>query len=189
MFLGDYIHEYPSRPGSVAAGRSLWSCHGLDQYRARYATPQERPVAAGRARQRRRARCGTTMRSTNDYAKPAGQELPAGLRTRSAPCLYRAYWEHMPFPKSARPVGHDMCIVGRLDWAAGVHPFCSTTGQYRDVSSAEARTRRLETPCALKMCPELLERGAPCSARNRSAGSAKAGNLLLALETCSPADT
>ena len=44
MFLGDYIYEYPSRPGSVRSLEGGLNVSTLDQYRARYATHKSDPA-------------------------------------------------------------------------------------------------------------------------------------------------
>ena len=51
----------------------------------------------------------------NDYAGLQGEHLEPDFKSQRA-AAYRAYWEHMPLPKAARPVNGEMRMYGRLDW-------------------------------------------------------------------------
>ena len=81
----------------------------------------------------------------NDYAslqRPGPRARHSRARRAAA---YRAYWEHMPFPKSARPGDADMRIVGRLDWGRLARIHLLDDRQYRDPQACpQARPRRLE---------------------------------------------
>ena len=95
-----------------------------------------RPTSAiHRCRRRTRRRRGSLVwddhEVSNDYAGFRGQDLAVDTRKRRA-AAYRAYWEHMPFPKSARPVDADMRIYGRLDWGRLARIHLLDDRQYRD---------------------------------------------------------
>jgi alkaline phosphatase D len=156
MFLGDYIYEYPSRPGSVRQVEGLWFVRTLDQYRARYATHKSDPSLQAAHASAPWLLVWDDHEVDNDYANLQGQELQPDFATQRA-AAYRAYWEHMPFPKSARPVGHDMRIVGRLDWGTLARIHLLDDRQYRDVQVCPKPGRGGSNTVRLKMCPELLD--------------------------------
>ena len=111
--------------------------------------PATPPTRATRCCRRRTARAPWLMvwddhEVANDYANLQGQDLEADFATRRA-AAYQAYWEHMPFPKSARPRGADMRIASppRLGHA-GTHPPGRRSPVPRSAGLPEARSRRLE---------------------------------------------
>jgi alkaline phosphatase D len=157
MFLGDYIYEYPTGRNSV---RPLESGSGvvrtLEQYRARYATHKSDP-----ALQAIHARVPWLMvwddhEVGNDYASLQGEHLEPDFRAQRA-AAYQAYWEHLPFPKSARPRGADMRITGRLDWGSLARIHLLDDRQYRDVQVCPKPNRGGSNTVALKDCPALLD--------------------------------
>ncbi|HZT55241.1 MAG TPA: alkaline phosphatase D family protein, partial [Burkholderiaceae bacterium] len=93
----------------------------------------------------------------NDYAGLQGQDLEPDFKAQRA-AAYRAYWEHMPFPKSARPLDADMRITGRLDWGLLARIHLLDDRQYRDpqVCPKPAKGGGSNT-VALKACPEMLD--------------------------------
>ncbi|MFO0006408.1 MAG: alkaline phosphatase D family protein, partial [bacterium] len=52
--------------------------------------------------------------STGGWVGRLGETLFGDFRQQRAQA-YQAYWEHMPFPKAARPRGDAMRIYGHLD--------------------------------------------------------------------------
>jgi alkaline phosphatase D len=156
MFLGDYIYEYPSRPGAVRQVEGGGTVHTLAQYRARYATHKSDPaLQAAHA-------CAPWLlvwddhEVDNDYANLQGQDLQPDFAAQRA-AAYRAYWEHMPFPKSARPVGPDMRIVTRLDWGTLARVHLLDDRQYRDVQVCPKPGRGGSNTVSLKNCPEFMD--------------------------------
>jgi alkaline phosphatase D len=156
MFLGDYIYEYPSGKNAVRPVESTGIVRTLEQYRARYATHKSDP-----ALQAIHARVPWLLvwddhEVGNDYANLQGQELEADFRAQRA-AAYQAYWEHLPFPKSARPRGPDMRITGRLDWGTLARIHLLDDRQYRDPQVCPKPNRGGSNTVALKSCPEFLD--------------------------------
>jgi alkaline phosphatase D len=92
----------------------------------------------------------------NDYANLQGESLQTDFREQRA-AAYRAYWEHMPFPKSARPVGPDMRIVGHRDWGTLARIHLLDDRQYRDPQVCPRPGRGGSNTVRLRDCPELLD--------------------------------
>jgi alkaline phosphatase D len=155
MFLGDYIYEYASRPLPV---RPVEGGHvrTLAQYRARYATHKSDPALQAAHAAAPWLLVWDDHEVANDYANLQGQDLEPDFKTQRA-AAYRAYWEHMPFPKSARPVDADMRIFGRLDWGRLARIHLIDDRQYRDVQACPKPGRGGSNTVALKACPELLD--------------------------------
>jgi alkaline phosphatase D len=156
MFLGDYIYEYPSGKQSVRPLEGSGVVRTLEQYRARYATYKSDP-----ALQTMHALAPWLMvwddhEVGNDYANLRGQHLEPDFRAQRA-AAYQAYWEHLPFPKSARPRGPDMRITGRLDWGTLARIHLLDDRQYRDVQACPKPNRGGSNTLALKDCREFLD--------------------------------
>ena len=155
FFLGDYIYEYASNPKSI---RPLEGGHvrTLAQYRARYATHKSDPALQAAHAAAPWLLVWDDHEVGNDYANLQGQELEPDFKAQRA-AAYRAYWEHMPFPKSARPVDADMRITGRLDWGRLARIHLVDDRQYRDVQVCPKPGRGGSNTIALESCPELLD--------------------------------
>ena len=155
MFLGDYIYEYAAGPKAV---RPLEGGHvrTLEQYRARYATHKSDPALQAAHAAAPWLLVWDDHEVGNDYANLQGQELEPDFKAQRA-AAYRAYWEHMPFPKSARPVDADMRIVDRLDWGRLARIHLLDDRQYRDVQVCPKPGRGGSNTVALKACPALLD--------------------------------
>lgn len=155
MFLGDYIYEYASGPKAV---RPVEGGHvrTLSGYRARYATHKSDPALQAAHAAAPWLLVWDDHEVANDYAKLQGQELEPDFRAQRA-AAYRAYWEHLPFPKSARPLDADMRITGRLDWGRLARIHLIDDRQYRDVQVCPKPGRGGSNTVALKDCPALLD--------------------------------
>ena len=156
MFLGDYIYEYGSRPDSVRQTESKATVTTLDQYRARYATHKSDPALQAAHAAAPWLLVWDDHEVSNDYARLQGQTLQPNFRQQRA-AAYQAYWEHMPYPKSARPSGIDMRITGRLDWGRLARIHLLDDRQYRDVQACPKPGRGGANTVSLKACPELLD--------------------------------
>ena len=158
MFLGDYIYEYPSPPGALrrTEGFGIGTVSTLSQYRARYATHKGDPDLQAAHAAAPWLLVWDDHEVDNDYANLQGQHLQSDFAAQRA-AAYRAYWEHMPFPKSARPVGPDMRITGRLDWGTLARIHLLDDRQYRDVQVCPKPRRGGSNTVALRDCPELLD--------------------------------
>ena len=169
--------------------RRRWSTRS-HQYRARYATLQERPVAAGGARGGARGcMVWDDHEVANDYANLQGQDLRARLRARAAP------------PPTGLLGAHAVSEVGAaarrrhahrrpLDWGAlaRIH-LPSTTASTATPRSARSPDRGGSNTVALARLPGAARPGAhACSAPSRSAGSPTAGTSRRPLEPARAAD-
>ena len=155
MFLGDYIYEYASRPESVrqVEGGLVTT---LTQYRARYATHKSDPSLQAAHARAPWLLVWDDHEVGNDYANLQGQTLQADFAEQRA-AAYRAYWEHMPFPKALRPRGPDMRITGRLDWGRLARIHLLDDRQYRDPQACPNPGRGGSNTVMLGACPELLD--------------------------------
>jgi alkaline phosphatase D len=155
MFVGDYIYEYGSNPRSI---RPLEGglVRTLEQYRARYATHKSDPALQAAHAAAPWLLVWDDHEVDNDYANLQGQDLQRDFKAQRA-AAYRAYWEHMPFPKSARPVDADMRITGRLDWGTLARIHLLDDRQYRDVQVCPKPGKGGSNTVALKDCPALLD--------------------------------
>jgi alkaline phosphatase D len=113
VFLGDYIYESSSaiaRPRTHVGGEA----RTLDEYRTRHAQYKTDPDL-----QRLHAAVPWLItwddhEVDNNYARDRSADLdPQFLRRRTA--AYRAYFEHMPLPETARPAGSGMLLRARFD--------------------------------------------------------------------------
>ena len=156
MFLGDYIYEYASAPKAV---RALEGGHvrTLAQYRARYATHKSDPALQAAHVAVPWLLVWDDHEVENDYAGLQGEQLEPDFQSQRA-AAYRAYWEHMPFPKSARPVDADMRITGRLDWGKLARIHLIDDRQYRDPQVCPRPSLGGgSNTLALKNCPAFLD--------------------------------
>jgi alkaline phosphatase D len=92
----------------------------------------------------------------NDYANLQGQSLQVDFAAQRA-AAYRAYWEHMPFPKAARPNGADMRIYDRYEWGRLARIHTVDDRQYRDVQVCPRPGRGGSNTVKLKECPALTD--------------------------------
>ncbi|HWH84898.1 MAG TPA: alkaline phosphatase D family protein, partial [Burkholderiaceae bacterium] len=92
----------------------------------------------------------------NDYAGLQGQNLEPDSKAQRA-AAYRAYWEHMPFPKSVRPVDETMRIVSRVDWGRLARIHLVDDRQYRDPQVCPKPGKGGSNTVALKDCQALLD--------------------------------
>jgi alkaline phosphatase D len=120
VHTGDYIYEYASTPGgNNVRGDGSGETFTLEDYRARHALYKRDPDLQAVHAAHPWLVTWDDHEVTNDYFGDAsyahsGEEF---LARRAA--AYRAYYEHMPLPSSARPVGPHMqlyaqCNFGRL---------------------------------------------------------------------------
>lgn len=162
VFLGDYIYEYASAVApvrSVSGGRVTT----LDGYRDRYAQYKADPLLQAAHACAPWVLVWDDHEVENDYAANVGGlgSSPGGgwfgdFRQQRAQA-YQAYWEHMPFPKAARPRGDAMRIYGHLDWGRLARIHLLDDRQYRDPQACPRPGRLLGAgTVSLQACPELL---------------------------------
>ena len=155
LFLGDYIYEYGTSPKAV---RPLEGGHvrTLAQYRARYATYKSDPALQAAHASAPWLLVWDDHEVGNDYAGLQGEDLEPDFEAQRR-AAYRAYWEHLPFPKSARPVDAEMRITGRLDWGRLARIHLLDDRQYRDPQVCPRRGKGGSATVALQDCPALLD--------------------------------
>jgi len=155
LFVGDYIYEYASPPTALRRHEG-GPARTLEQYRARYAQYKSDPALQAAHAAMPWLLVWDDHEVENDYANLQGQALQSDFREQRA-AAYRAYWEHMPFPKSARPRGPDMRIYSRYDWGALACIHAIDDRQYRDVQVCPKPDRGGSNVVRLADCPALLD--------------------------------
>lgn len=155
LFLGDYIYEYAS-PATALRRHQGALVQTLDDYRQRYAQTKSDPDL-----QAAHAACPWLLvwddhEVDNDYAGLQGQSLQFGFAAQRA-AAYKAYWEHMPFPKAAKPSDGQMRIVSRLDWGQLARLHLLDDRQYRDPQVCPRPGRGGSNTVRLRDCPDLLD--------------------------------
>ena len=163
MFLGDYIYEYPMAVDPVRTVRG-GLVTTLDGYRDRYAQYKADPLLQAAHACAPWVLVWDDHEVQNDYAAGVGgwagrlgEGLFGDFRLQRAQA-YQAYWEHMPFPKAARPRGDAMRIYGHLDWGRLARIHLLDDRQYRDPQVCPRPGRLLgSNTVSPKDCPELLD--------------------------------
>jgi alkaline phosphatase D len=160
LFLGDYIYEYPLLTVDPVRPIRGGLVTTLEGYRERYAQYKADPLLQAAHACAPWLLVWDDHEVENDYAAGVGG-LGAGLfgdfRQQRAQA-YQAYWEHMPFPKAARPVGDAMRIYGHLDWGALARIHLLDDRQYRDPQVCPRPGRLLGSNTVTpRACPELLD--------------------------------
>ena len=155
LFLCDYIYESPSRPDAIRRHEGTVA-RTLAEYRARYATYKSDPQLQAAHAAAPWLMVWDDHEVANDYANLQGVDLDPAFPSRRA-AAYRAYWEHMPFPLSARPVGPDMRIVGRLDWGSLARIHLLDDRQYRDPQACPKPGRGGTNTLPLADCAALAD--------------------------------
>jgi alkaline phosphatase D len=155
LFLGDYIYESAERKDAI---RPLpgGAVSTLGQYRARYAIHKGDPLLQAAHAAAPWLVVWDDHEVSNDYAGMRGQDLAVDMRARRS-AAYRAYWEHMPFPRSARPVDADMRIVGRFDWGRLARIHLLDDRQHRDPQACPRPGRGGSNTVARAQCPALAD--------------------------------
>jgi len=155
LFLGDYIYESATRRDAIrrVEGGEIFT---LAQYRARYATYKSDPLLQAAHAAAPWLIVWDDHEVSNDYAGTNGADPAVDTRARRA-AAYRAYWEHMPFAKAARPTGADMRIVARLDWGTLARIHLLDDRQYRDAQACPLPGRGGSNTVALAQCSALAD--------------------------------
>lgn len=155
-FLGDYIYETGQTKDPVRSV-SGGLCVTLDDYRARYALIKQDPLL-----QRAHAQAPWVMVWDDHEVENDIAGLNTTLSYVSAPqrraAAYRAYWEHLPFAKAAKPVGPDMRIWGALDWGGLARIHLLDGRQHRSLQACRQLGRTWGAGTVRRQdCPELAD--------------------------------
>ncbi len=157
MFLGDYIYESASRTDGPRRHEG-GTARTLADYRERYAIYKRDAHLQAAHASAPWLMVWDDHEVENDYAALQGQNLDADFAARRA-AAYQAYWEHLPFPKAARPQlgvrGATMRITGRLDWGTLARIHLLDNRQYRDPQACPRPGRGGSNTVALPDCPAL----------------------------------
>ena len=159
LFLGDYIYEYPSRTDALRRHEG-GLVTTLEQYRARYATYKADPLLQAAHAAAPWLLVWDDHEVDNDYAGLQGQMLQSDFAAQRA-AAYQAYWEHMPFPKAARPnlavPGGAMRMHGRLDWGRLARIHLLDDRQHRDPQACPRPGRGGSNVVTAAACPDLRD--------------------------------
>jgi len=159
MFLGDYIYEGASRT-DLPRRHEGGEARTLETYRARYATYKRDPLLQAAHASAPWLMVWDDHEVDNDYAGLQDARLNPRFPERRA-AAYQAYWEHMPFPKSARPQldapGSAMRITSRLDWGTLARIHLLDNRQYRDPQGCPRPGQGGSNTVKLAECPALRD--------------------------------
>ena len=155
LFLGDYIYEYTALPSPVRMHRGS-TVRTLDAYRGRYAQYKSDPLLQAAHSAAPWLMVWDDHEVANDYASLEGRSVTSGFARQRA-AAYQAYWEHMPFPHSAQPIGADMRIYGHVDWGRLARFHLLDDRQYRDAQACPRPGLGGNRQLRLSECPELLD--------------------------------
>jgi alkaline phosphatase D len=153
VHVGDYIYEgNTERP---VRQHDRGECRTLAAYRLRHAWYRTDPML-----QAAHAACPWMLTHDdhevdNDYAAdqaedPADQD---GFRARRT-AAYRAYWEHMPLPRSALPRGADMQLYMSRSVGSLLALHMLDERQYRSPQACSTPPRRGGSRVYLDTCPQ-----------------------------------
>lgn len=158
LFLGDYIYEYAgsSAPAGATRRHSGGAARNLEGYRARYA--QYKSDAHLQAIHARAPWIMTwdDHEVANDYSPGRSQDLEPNFDLRRAAAT-QAYWEHLPFPKSARPRGTETRIHERYDWGSLARLITLDDRQWRDPQACPKPGRAGANTVYLQDCESLSD--------------------------------
>jgi alkaline phosphatase D len=155
LFVGDYIYEYASPPTALRA-HSGGTVRTLDDYRARYAQYKGDALLQAAHAALPWLMVWDDHEVDNDYAGQQGQALQPDFAAQRR-AAYRAYWEHMPFPKALKPTGSDMRIHGRTEWGTLACIHALDDRQYRDPQACPREGRGGANTVRLRDCPDLVD--------------------------------
>lgn len=151
LFLGDYIYEYGFNPAG-ARQHLGGKVRTLDDYRNRYALYKGDSHLQAAHASAPWLVVWDDHEVDNDYAGLQGQDLQVNFSAQRA-AAYRAYWEHMPLPKAARPVDGSMRIYGALDWGRLARILLLDDRQYRDPQVCPGPRKGGSNTLAQSYCP------------------------------------
>ncbi|MFO1295603.1 MAG: alkaline phosphatase D family protein, partial [Rubrivivax sp.] len=161
-FLGDYIYEYASPPNAVRA-HTGGAASTLEGYRQRYAQYKTDPLLQAVHAAVPWIVIWDDHEVENDYAGLQGERLQPDFAARRA-AAYRAWWEHMPLPRSLRPLptsGGAATIHGRLDWGNLARLQWIDDRQFRDPQLCPRPDRGGgSNTVSLRDCPGLVRESA-----------------------------
>ena len=155
--LGDYIYE-------SSWGRHHVRKHGaeepstVDEYRNRYALYKSDADLQSAHAAFPWIVTWDDHEVQNDYANDRGQYLdPPDVFLERRAAAYRAYYEHMPLPKSMQPRGPDMRIYTRVDFGSLAAFHVLDDRQYRSHQACTRPGRGGSGVVTPGECPDLFD--------------------------------
>jgi len=157
LFLGDYIYESATPAKSDAPRRHMGGvCRTLADYRQRYTQYKSDPQLQAAHAAAPWVCTWDDHEVENDYAGNQSEHLEPHFERRRAAAA-QAYWEHLPFPKSARPRQADMRIHTHYDWGTLARLITLDDRQWRDPQVCPKPGQGGSNTVKLKDCAELLD--------------------------------
>jgi alkaline phosphatase D len=154
LHLGDYIYEL-TWGENLVRHHDAPECYTLDDYRIRHALYRLDPDL-----QAAHAACPWLFtwddhEVDNDYAGDVSEELdpPAAFRRRRA-AAYRAYYEHLPLPRRAVPLGSNLRLHAALSFGDLAQVVMLDGRQFRSPQACPPPGR---SGGSTTICPELDE--------------------------------
>ena len=156
LHLGDYIYE--GNTGDPVRQHDRGECKTLAEYRRRYAWYRTDPLLRAA-----HAACPWLVTHDdhevdNDYAALQAEhprEQADFLARRAA--AYRAYWEHMPLPRSALPRGADMQLYMSRSLGDLLSIHMLDERQYRSPQACPATPRLGGSRVYVDTCPTWFD--------------------------------
>ena len=134
VFLGDYIYESRPDPAAVRQHDGTGEPFDLDQYRSRYALYKLDPDLQASHTAVPWIVTLDDHEVDNNWAGPIPQDPalqpPEQFLARRTAAL-KAYWEHMPLSRRARPAGAEMALFRRFTWGDLLQIDVLDTRQHR----------------------------------------------------------
>jgi alkaline phosphatase D len=156
LHLGDYIYEGTNDKPVRQHDRG--ECRTLEDYRRRHAWYRTDSLL-----QAAHASCPWLVTHDdhevdNDYAAAQSEDPAeqAGFLARRA-AAYRAYWEHMPLPRSALPRGPDMQLYLSRSFGDLLALHMLDERQYRSPQACPTPPKRGGSRVYLDTCPEWAD--------------------------------
>jgi alkaline phosphatase D len=163
VHVGDYIYELSWGEQNVRS-HGAPECYTLEDYRARYAL-----YRGDRDLQAAHAACSWLVtwddhEVDNDYADDVSEQddEPELFLARRA-CAYKAWYEHMPLPRSAVPFGPHLRLYTQQNYGQLLNLFMLDERQYRSPQACPPPGRRGSSRvenCAELFLPERTKLGA-----------------------------
>jgi alkaline phosphatase D len=131
VHVGDYIYEYESAGSNAVRGDGSGELFTLDEYRARYALYKSDPDLQAVHAKHPWLVTWDDHEVTNDYSGDSTYDRSGEAVLLRRAAAYRAYYEHMPLPRSAIPRGASMQLYASSHYGDLVQFHMLDSRQYR----------------------------------------------------------
>jgi len=158
FFVGDYIYETATPANSkTQRPHNGPRCQTLADYRARHAQYRADPLLQAAHARAPWIIIWDDHDIENDWAGNVSERLTEHFERQRANAA-KAYWEHLPFPKSRRPDAYNMLIHERIDWGRLARVITLDDRQYRDQQVCPKPGTGGGNTVNSADCPALLDR-------------------------------